>query len=103
MLHTDDTIAAIATGLGEGGIGIVRISGPGAMQTGERVFRPRRGAGLAQRRTHTVAYGWVVAQAGEVIDEAMAIVMRGPRSFTGEDVVELHCHGGQVAVRRVLE
>lgn len=99
----DDTIAAIATGPGEAGIGIVRVSGPLALAVGDRVFRPRRGAPLGRRGSHTVIYGWVVDPAGHPVDEALAVLMRGPRSFTGEDVVELHSHGGQVAVRRVLE
>lgn len=99
----EETIAAIATGAGEGGIGIVRMSGPGALEVADRIFRPRRGRPLGQRRSHTVTYGWVVAPGGERVDEALALVMRGPRSYTGEDVVELQCHGGQLAVRRVLE
>lgn len=103
MIGHEDTIAAVATGLTEAGIGIVRISGPLAVMVGAKVFRPRRGSGLAARRTHTVTYGWVVDQTGEMVDEALALVMRGPHSFTGEDVVEIHSHGGQVALRRVLE
>jgi len=102
-LHGDDTIAAIATGLGDAGIGIVRVSGPGAAAVGDKVFRPRRGGALSGRRSHTVTYGVVVDDRGLTVDEALALLMRGPRSFTGEDVVELHCHGGQVAVRKVLE
>lgn len=104
MLYGDDTIAAIATGMGEAGIGVVRISGPAAIPVGDKAFRPRRGKGLVDRRSHTVTYGWVVdPDSGAGVDEAVAIVMKGPRSFTGEDVVELHCHGGQVAIRRVLD
>ena len=104
MLYGEDTIAAIATGLGEAGIGVVRISGPQAVAVGEKVFRPRRGKALANRRSHTVTYGWVVDPTKEAaVDEAVALLMKGPRSFTGEDVVELHCHGGQVAIRRVLD
>jgi len=99
----DDAIAAIATGMGDAGIGIVRISGADAVGVGNRVFRPRRGQGLSARRSHTITYGWVVDESGCTVDETLALVMRAPRSFTGEDVVELHCHGGQVAVRRVLE
>ncbi len=99
----EETIAAIATGAGEGGIGIVRISGADALQVAERIFRPRRGRPLGCRRSHTVTYGWVVTPGGDRIDEALALVMRGPHSYTGEDVVELQCHGGQLAVRRVLE
>ncbi len=99
----EDTIAAVATGMGEGGIGVIRISGSDAVSVGSRCFRPRAGRALRDRRTHTVTYGWVIDPSGAPVDEALAILMRGPRSFTGEDVVELHCHGGQVAVRQVLD
>lgn len=99
----EDTIAAVATGSGEAGIGIIRVSGDQAVSIGERVFRPKRGGPLGRRRSHSVVYGWIVDDVGGYVDEALAIVMRGPRSFTGEDVVELHCHGGQVAVRRILD
>jgi tRNA modification GTPase len=103
VIHGDDTIAAVATGMGEAGIGIVRMSGPEAVAIGSRIFRPRRGAPLGERKSHTITYGWVVDTAGQPVDEAVALLMRGPRSFTGEDVVELHCHGGQVAVRKTLD
>jgi tRNA modification GTPase len=102
-MRGEETIAAIATGMGEAGIGIVRISGSGAVGVGEKVFRPRRGQPLGKRKSHTVTYGQVVSPDGVMVDEALALLMKGPRSFTGEDVVELHCHGGQVAVRRVLD
>lgn len=102
-MHGDDTIAAIATGMGDAGIGIVRVSGSGAVSVGDQVFRPRRGGALSSRRSHTVTYGLVVNNQGQTVDEALALLMKGPRSFTGEDVVELHCHGGQVAVRKALE
>jgi len=99
----EDTIAAIATGAGESAIGIVRLSGATALAVADRIFRPRRGRPLRDRRSYTVTYGWVTTPAGERVDEALALVMRGPHSYTGEDVVELQCHGGQLAVRRVLE
>lgn len=98
-----DTIAAVATAPVEAGIGVVRISGPEALRVGDRAFRPRRGRPLSERRSHSVAYGWVVNTDGQRVDEALALVMLGPHSYTGEDVVELQCHGGAVAVRRVLE
>jgi len=98
-----DTIAAVATAPVEAGIGVVRISGPEALKVGDRAFRPRRGRPLSERRSHSVAYGWVVNTDGQRVDEALALVMLGPHSYTGEDVVELQCHGGAVAVRRVLE
>lgn len=99
----EQTIAAIATAMGEGGVAIVRISGSEAVAVAERAFRPRQGAPLTGRRSHTVTYGWAINEQGERLDEALALLMRGPRSFTGEDVVELHVHGGTIAVRRVLD
>lgn len=102
-MREDGTIAAVATGMGEAGIGVIRISGPDALLVGERSFSPQSGRPLGRRRSHTVTYGWVVNPDGSRVDEALAIMMKGPRSYTGEDVVELHCHGGQVAVRRVIE
>jgi len=99
----DDTIAAVATAVaaGQGSVAIVRISGPRAESIGERLFRA---PGWQVWESHRVLYGHVVDPAsGERVDEALLLLMRAPRSFTRETVVELHCHGGLVAVRRVLE
>ncbi|WP_426354378.1 tRNA uridine-5-carboxymethylaminomethyl(34) synthesis GTPase MnmE [Exiguobacterium sp. R-39] len=97
-----DTIAAISTPMGEGAIAIVRLSGPKAVETADRVYR---GANrLKEVPTHTIHYGKLVEQMTEqVVDEVMVSVMRAPKTFTREDVVELNCHGGIVAVNRVLE
>lgn len=97
-----DTIAAISTPMGEGAIAIVRLSGPKAVETADRVYR---GANrLTDVPTHTIHYGKLVEQTTEqVVDEVMVSVMRAPKTFTREDVVELNCHGGIVAVNRVLE
>ncbi|RJO98885.1 tRNA uridine-5-carboxymethylaminomethyl(34) synthesis GTPase MnmE [Exiguobacterium sp. RIT452] len=97
-----DTIAAISTPMGEGAIAIVRLSGPKAVATADRVYR---GANqLTDVPTHTIHYGKLVEQTTEqVVDEVMVSVMRAPKTFTREDVVELNCHGGIVAVNRVLE
>nr|PZN23352.1 MAG: hypothetical protein DIU80_16860 [Chloroflexota bacterium] len=97
MLY-DDTIAAIATPPGAGGVGMVRLSGPEALPILERMFVPaRRGAW----RPYRMRYGHVVTPAGERVDEALAVYFRGPRSFTAEDVVEISCHGGPLVVHRV--
>lgn len=104
----EDTIAAIATAVGVGGIGIVRISGPAALAIGDRIFKARRGGKVSEQPGYTARYGEVVdPETGEAIDEALALVMRAPASYTREDVVELHCHGGPVpltlALRAVLK
>ena len=99
----DDTIVAISTPLGEGGIGIVRLSGPEAIEIVDRIFRPTRSSGvLRQAETHTLHYGRVESD-GRILDEALVSVMRSPRSYTREDVVEVNCHGGVVASRAVLD
>lgn len=100
-----DTIAAIATPPGTGGIGIVRLSGPRALAIADEVFVTRRGVVPSQCPTHTVQYGDVVRrrdQGSEIVDEALVTVMRAPRSYTCEDVVEISCHGGAAAVNAVL-
>ncbi|MDF2921099.1 MAG: tRNA modification GTPase TrmE [Paenibacillaceae bacterium] len=97
-----DTIAAISTPLGEGGIAVIRISGEQAVQTAEAILHSK--IKLSQVSTHTVQYGHIVDRAsGERVEEVLVTVMLAPRSFTMEDVVEISCHGGLVAVRRVLE
>ncbi|MFC4601327.1 tRNA uridine-5-carboxymethylaminomethyl(34) synthesis GTPase MnmE [Cohnella hongkongensis] len=98
----EDTIAAIATALGEGSIAVVRVSGPEAVGTVAKLFKSKRD--LREADSHTVQYGWIVdPQSARRIDEVLVTVMRGPRSFTAEDVVEISTHGGIVAVKSVLE
>ncbi|GIP40643.1 tRNA modification GTPase MnmE [Paenibacillus sp. J31TS4] len=100
MIH--DTIAAISTPLGEGGIAVIRVSGPEAIAEVERVFQSKKP--LSAAATHTVHYGFIVnKETGERIDEVLVTVMKGPRSFTAEDVVEIGCHGGIVSVKKVLD
>ncbi len=100
----DDTIAAISTPVGQGGIGIVRLSGPRAIGIADKVFRPGGKEGLAKAKTFSIMYGHAVDPAsGGEIDEVLVTVMRSPRSYTKEDVVEINCHGGMVAVRGLLE
>ncbi|HAG07539.1 MAG TPA: tRNA uridine-5-carboxymethylaminomethyl(34) synthesis GTPase MnmE [Peptococcaceae bacterium] len=99
-----DTIAAIATPPGEGGIGIIRVSGPEALEVAGRVFRAARAGDWAEKPGYRMYYGHVVdAASGEVIDEVLLSVMRAPHSYTREDVVEINCHGGWMAVSRVLQ
>ncbi len=100
---SDDTIVAISTAVGPGAIGIVRLSGPQAIGIAGMDFVAARGEPLRSDETYRLLYGHVVdPRTGEVVDEALLAVMRKPHSYTREDVVELHCHGGVAAQRAVL-
>jgi len=96
----EDTIAAIATPLGEGGLAVIRVSGPNAFAVADRSFRGKTTPSAAA--THTVHYGHVIRD-GDVIDEALLTVLRAPRTFTGEDTVEISCHGGVLAAKLTLD
>jgi tRNA modification GTPase len=99
----EDTIVALSTATGMGAIGIVRMSGPEAVSIAESVFRPGRGSGLKPEETHRLLYGHVVdPRDGQDVDEVLLAVMRAPHSYTREDIVEVHCHGGLAAQRAVL-
>lgn len=101
IMHTD-TIAAISTALGEGSIAVIRVSGPESIAIIDRVFRSSRR--LREADSHTVHYGHIVdPESSETIEEVLVTLMRAPRSFTTEDVVEVNCHGGVVSVKKVLE
>ena len=98
-----DTIAAISTAVSNSGIGIIRISGKDAVAIADRVYRSKGGKKrLADQPTHTIHYGYIVDQ-GEAVDEVLVMLMRGPKSFTAEDTVEVNCHGGVYAMKRVLD
>lgn len=99
-----DTIAAISTAVSESGIGIVRISGPDAILTADRIYRSPKGkTHLKDVPTHTIHYGFAAdPDSHSLIDEVLVSVMRAPRSYTAEDVVEISCHGGVLVVRQVL-
>ncbi len=94
-----ETIAAIATPPGEGGVAIIRISGKEALEVADKIFS----GPIHRYKTHTVHFGTLSNISKEPIDEVLALVMLGKRSFTGEDTVEIHCHGGSLIARRVLE
>ncbi len=97
----DRTIAAISTAQGEGGIGIIRISGENAIAVADKVFKNINNKKLKQMKGYTAAFG-AVYDNGEKLDEAVALVFRAPNSYTGEDVVELSCHGGLYITQQVL-
>lgn len=96
-----DTIAAVATAQSSAGIGIIRISGEDAIKIADKVFVPVGKKRLCQMRGYTAALGHV-EYGGETVDECIALVFRAPKSYTGEDVVELSCHGGLFVLKRVL-
>ena len=100
----NDTIAAIATPLGEGGLAVIRISGPQALAVADRCFVPAGGGSAKPSAavTHTIHFGHVVHE-GQNIDEALVAVMRAPRTFTREDTVEISCHGGLLPAKLVLD
>jgi len=99
-MYIRDTIAAVSTPPGNGGIGIIRVSGANAAAVGDAVFKPVYDGGLV---SHRFSFGAICdAAAGETVDEAMAVFMRAPRTYTREDILELHCHGGWLIVERVL-
>ena len=99
----DDTIAAVASPSGTGGVSIVRISGPRALEVGDGFVRLARGERLSEQDSWSVALGSAVdTEDGREVDEVIALVMRGPRSYTGEDVVEVQCHGGRLVTEKVL-
>ena len=98
------TIAAISTAPAVGGIGVIRISGEDAVSVAERVFKARdTHKRLSDMKGYTAAYGYVYASCGEKLDECVALLFRAPHSYTGEDVVELSCHGGLFLLKKVLE
>lgn len=99
----NDTIAAISTAVSESGIGIIRISGPEAVAVADRIFRaPNPEKKLSEAPSHTIHYGHIFDE-NDPVDEVLVSVMRGPRSFTAEDTVEINCHGGVYGMKRVLE
>ena len=95
----DSTIAAIATAAGEGAIAVIRISGPKTCDIADEIFS----GPVKTYQTHTAHYGQILAKDGSAIDSVLLLFMKGPRSYTGEDTVEISCHGGSLVTRRVLE
>ncbi|MCR8745895.1 tRNA uridine-5-carboxymethylaminomethyl(34) synthesis GTPase MnmE [Romboutsia lituseburensis] len=101
-MFIDDTIAAIATAPGEGGIGIIRISGERSLSVAEEIFRSMSGKLIKDYKTRTLIYGNIL-DGDKVIDEALVAYMKGPNSYTAEDVIEINCHGGFISVKKILE
>lgn len=100
MMKLTETIAAISTAMSDSGIGIVRISGPDALKIADRIYKGKKK--VSCQPSHTVHYGWI-KDGEDMIDEVLVLIMKGPHSYTGEDTVEINCHGGVFVVKRILE
>ena len=99
----EKTIAAISTAMSASGIGIVRISGDEAMDVISRIYRSKNGKkNIREVQSHTIHYGFIY-DGEDVVDEVLVMIMRGPHTYTGEDTVEIDCHGGVYAMKKVLE
>lgn len=96
-----ETIAAISTAIGEGGIAIIRVSGDKSIDIVDRIFKGKKR--LVEVRSHTINYGFIIDQNDEIVDEVLISVMKEPNTFTREDVVEINCHGGMIAAKRILD
>ena len=101
-MFIDDTIAAIATAPGEGGIGIIRISGPKSLEVAEDIFFSMSGKKISEYPARTLIFG-NIKDGDKKIDEVLVAYMKGPNSYTAEDVIEINCHGGFISVKRILE
>ncbi len=98
-----DTIAAISTARGEGGIGIVRISGDNAFEILGKIFKPKSGKSVNELKNFSINYGKLYNENNEVVDEVLVSLMKGPNTYTKEDIVEINCHGGYLITEKVLE
>ena len=98
-----DMIAAIATGMTEAGIGIIRVCGTGVFEAADRFFSARSGKKVSEFASHTMHLGNIKNTDGEIIDEVLLSVMKGPHSYTGEDTVEINCHGGIYLCQKILD
>lgn len=98
-----DTISAVATAMGEGGIAIIRVSGSKALEIVNKIFKGKSSTDIFNMKPYTMKYGHIVDENNEVIDEVIISFFKAPRSFTAEDTVEINCHGGVVATNKVLQ
>ncbi len=103
-MHPDDTIAAISTPAGHGGIGIVRLSGGNAVKIADTLFRSPKKKRLQRTPSHSILFGYIKdPDSTEIIDEVLVSVMKSPNTYTKEDIVEINCHGGAIPVKRILQ
>src|SRR3972149_10006659 len=104
MIKQENTICAIITPPGTGGISVIRLSGKDAISMASKVFRKRSGKSLSDAKTHSIHYGHILdPSSGDILDEVMAGIMKSPHSYTCEDVVEISCHGGAFITSKILE
>lgn len=99
-MFKNETIAAIATGLTSAGIGIIRVSGDSAIDVVDKIFYTKNG--LKTKTSHTINYGYIVED-GNIVDEVLVMLMKAPKTYTGEDTVEINCHGGLLVMQKVLK
>ena len=102
ILYTDDTICAIATAQG-GAIGTIRVSGKEAISITDKIFTPAGGAPLSERKPYTLKFGHIMSENGEIVDEVLVSLFRGPHSYTGEDSTEISCHGSSYILQQVMQ
>ena len=95
----EDTIAAVATAMVPSGIGIVRISGKDAFSVVDKIYRGKKEKKLEDQKANTIHYGWIEEE-GQILDEVLVMLMKAPHSYTGENTVEIDCHGGILAVKK---
>ena len=105
MVNTlTDVIAAISTAMGEGGIGIVRMSGKDCLNIANGLFKGNKVSSLKDAENRKLTYGYIInPKDGETIDEVLIVFMKGPYTYTREDMVEIYCHGGIISVKKILE
>ena len=102
-MYKEDTIAAISTPLGRGGLGIVRLSGTDSFQIGKKILKLSSSVNLLKAPSHRVFHGWLQDQKKEIlIDEVLVTVLRKPRTYTCEDMLEISCHGGEAVLQQAL-
>src|SRR4030042_3424133 len=101
--NISDTIVAIGTKPGEAAIGIIRLSGNKSIKLTEKIFRQKNSKKISQMKTFSMAYGYIVDKKEEMVDEVIITLMKKPKSYTKEDVVEINCHGGMAAADKILE
>ncbi len=101
-MFTDDTIAAISTPTGTGGISVIRLSGADSIEIADKIFDSPHGKKLSKVNTHTINHGYIIGEDREIIDEVLVSVMRAPKTYTKENVVEISCHGGIMSARGIL-